>query len=118
MTVIDSRRVPATPCPARHLNTVSDPHVVASQPVKPTVASPLKSLCPRDAPWIVTLAEPVPATFVLRSVLEKPISAEIPSDALPTLAPIVIITRRVPDTPCPEKHRTPVEESHSVDSQP
>ena len=68
------------------------------------------------APCTVTLADPVDALLVLRTMLSMPASNDRPELTLPYLAPTLIPTSRLPITPCPTWHRRDVSASHVVRS--
>lgn len=92
--VIDTRRVPADPCPARHLTDVSDTHSDDSHPVCPSPARPVFEASPMLDPCTVTDDDPVPAPFVRRTVLSLDKSTDHDLLELP-LFPAVLSTSRV-----------------------
>ena len=99
--VSDIRSVPDTPCPHWHRADVSDSHVVLSPPDCPDRIATVYPASPMLDPCKVTLADPLLARFVLRTTLAIFPSAEKDSDKLPTTAPIVCRTARLPVGPCP-----------------
>jgi hypothetical protein len=62
-TVITTHLVPCAPCVTLHLTDVSDTHPVASHPVYPPRARPVRVISPMPAPCTVIDAEPVPTLF-------------------------------------------------------
>ena len=116
--VITTRRVPLTPCPARHLTDVSDSHSVPSHPVRPCRPLAVYDTSPMPDPCTVTDPDPVPARFTRRVTLTAPRSAVHACVMVPTRSPDVITTRRVPPSPCPTRHLTDVSDSHAVPSHP
>ena len=117
-TVITTRLVPRPPRDTEHLTDVSDSHPVASHPVCPSRALPVYETSPMLAPCTVTDAEPDPTVFPDLAALKPPRSVDHASVMLPVRIPTVIMTRRVPRSPCPTRHLTDVSDSHPVASHP
>jgi len=78
-----TRRVPAAPCPVKHLTDVSDSHSVPSHPVCPDRIMAVNATSPRLDPCTVTEADPVPALFSRRITLIDDTSIEKTCDMLP-----------------------------------
>jgi hypothetical protein len=75
-TVITDRRVPPAPCPSRHLTDVSDAQSVDSHLVVEYRARPVYVTMPMLAPCTVIDADPVPARFTGRALLNLPKSID------------------------------------------
>ena len=69
-------------------------------------------------PCTVTDDDPVPARFCPRILLSPAMSADHACVTLPSQAPAVITTPRVPRAPCVTRHLTDVSDSQAVASQP
>jgi hypothetical protein len=108
--------LPNTLCELWHRTDVSDSHVDRSHVVCPADPRALYAASPMLAPCTVTLADPVVALLVLRTMLSTPASNDRPELTLPCLTPTLIPTSRLPITPCPTWHRTDVSASHVVRS--
>ena len=114
-----TRRLAAPPAPPRRDTTaVSDTQSVPSA-LDPKASPDDTEPSPNPAPATVTLNDPVPATFDLAAELTVLISADRPSDTLPTLSPAVT------DTPMlctsirpPTRQTTPVSDAQAVPSHP
>jgi hypothetical protein len=111
-----ARMLPTSPGPVLHRTDVSDSHVDRSHVVCPADPRALYVASPMLAPCTVTLADPVVALLVLRTMLSTPASNDRPELTLPCLTPTLIPTSRLPITPCPTWHRTDVSASHVVRS--
>jgi hypothetical protein len=103
-------------CELWHRTDVSDSHVDRSHVVRPADPKAVYAASPMLAPCTVTLADPVEALLVLRTMLSMPASNDRPELTLPYLAPTLIPTSRLPITPCPTWHRRDVSASHVVRS--
>eukprot|EP00291_Cryptomonas_curvata_P005011 CAMPEP_0172206896 /NCGR_PEP_ID=MMETSP1050-20130122/33499_1 /TAXON_ID=233186 /ORGANISM="Cryptomonas curvata, Strain CCAP979/52" /LENGTH=241 /DNA_ID=CAMNT_0012886083 /DNA_START=1011 /DNA_END=1734 /DNA_ORIENTATION=+ len=99
-----------------HSTNVSDSHVDRSHVVCPADPKAVYAASPMLAPCTVTLADPVDALLVLRTMLSMPTSKDRLELTLPYLAPTLIPTSRLPITPCPTWHRSDVSASHVVRS--
>ena len=102
--------------PTRHTVDVSDPHSVPSHTVAPIRPPSVYCLSPIPPPCTVTLTDPVPPTFDLRTVDSDPTSALVASLTDPDPPPAVTDTLLVPSNPAPARHRADVSDSHSVPS--
>ena len=99
-TVSRSPRLPPTPCPAWLLTDVSELHVVRSHAVCNARIAAVKDARPMLAPCTVTLNPPVEAAFVRRVTHTISSPTEKLLVMLPTRAPLVTATSRLPMTPC------------------
>ena len=113
-----TRLVPFAPCWIRHLTDVSESQLVLSHLECPPLAVTEYAPIPICAPCKVTDADPVPARFDPRIKLTVCRSVDHTWLALPASCPAVIMTRRVPFTPCPTLQLKDVSDSQLVDSQP
>ena len=104
--------------PILHRIDVSDSHSLASHTLPPTLPIDDHPATPRPAPTTVRLADPVAAPFIPRSELDRPLSVDMASVALPCRSPAVIRTALVPPSPAPILQRTDVSDSHSLASHP
>ena len=112
----ETRRLDTPPSPPRHRTAVSDSHALRSHDVPCVRACPHTSPCPIDAPYTVTLADPVEARFLTFTALAAPPLTEYPAVVLPSRAPALKISRTLLPTPCPAPHRTAVSDAHVVTS--
>lgn len=110
----DIGRLPPVICPACPRIEVSDSHDVRSPRDPPTPSCAEYDPNPSPPPPIVTLVDPVAATFALAVVLTHATSCEKLRDALPPCTPIVNRAARLLPTPPPIWHRNDVYESHDV----
>ena len=117
-TLSKARLLPVMPCAPWHRTDVSDSHVDRSPLVCPSAPNTLYPAGPMLAPCTVTLADPVAARLALPIPLTMLASCDIPALMLPCLTPLLIVTWRVPITPCPAWHRIDVSASHVVRSHP
>ena len=78
---------------------VSDVHLLALQPLPPTLKVAEAATCPNDAPCTVRLAAPVPARFPSRAELARATAKETDCDADPIAHPTETITRRLAPIP-------------------
>ena len=115
MLTATRRLCPPSPPPPRHTTDDSDIHPLASldDPVRKTALPHVAPSCP---PHIVTLADPVPATFTPSTTLILAPSTEYASDELPPLAPTLKSALRLPTTPAPSLQRTLVSDFQPVAS--
>jgi hypothetical protein len=67
--VTDARWLPIVLCPSWHRSDVSDCQAVRSHVVKPNLMERVCAASPRLAPCTVTLLDPVPPRFALRTKL-------------------------------------------------
>ena len=117
-TLSEARLLPMMPCAPWHRTDVSESHVDCSLLVCPSVPNTLYPARPMLAPCSVTLADPVTAMLALPIALTMLASCDIPALTLPCLTPMLILSCRVPITPCPAWHRIAVSASHVVRSHP
>ena len=108
----DTRWLPDVLCPSWHRTDVSDCHVVRSHVVGPDLDDTVCDASPRLAPCTVTLLDPVPPLFGLRTALIELASIESNCVTLPTVRPALSIARLLPTSPRPVWHRTDVSDSH------
>jgi hypothetical protein len=67
--VTDARWLPIVLCPSWHRSDVSDCQAVRSHDVTPNLMERVCAASPRLAPCTVTLLDPVPPRFALRTKL-------------------------------------------------
>jgi hypothetical protein len=117
-TLLVIRRLPVTPCPPEQRSDVSDSHVVSSHPVKYIRAAPVAPTIPTPAPCSVTIADPVAATFALRTTLADIRSIDSVCVTVPACISTVTTFFRVPTRLLATLLLMLVSDTHSVDSQP
>jgi hypothetical protein len=110
--VTDTRWLPVVLCPSWHRSDVSDCQAVRSHVVIPDLIETVCDASPRLAPCIVTLLDPVPPRFDLRTALIELASIETDRVTLPADRPAVSIARMLPTSPRPVLHRMDVSDSH------
>jgi hypothetical protein len=76
----------------------------------------LYRLVPKPDPLTLILADPAVKTFSLDKDETVAASNDIAWLTVPTPSPLVRLTRRLPSTPPPVRHRTELSDNHSVPS--
>ena len=114
----DTRWLPVVLCPSWHRSDVSDSQAVRSHVVIPDLMETVCDASPRLAPCIVTLLDPVPPRFDLRTALIELASIDTDCVTLPADRPAVSIARMLPTSPRPVLHLTDVSDSHVDRSHP
>jgi hypothetical protein len=117
-TLSKARLLPVMPSAPWHRTDVSDSHVDRSPLVCPSAPATLYPAAPMLAPCTVTLADPVAARLALPIAVTVLASCDTPALMLPCLTPLLIVSWRVPITPCPAWHRIDVSAPHVVRSHP
>ena len=98
--------------PSWHRSDVSDCQAVRSHAVIPALMETVCDASPRLAPCMVTLLDPVPPRFDLRTALVELASIDTDCVTLPPDRPAVSIARMLPTSPWPVLHRIDVSDSH------
>ena len=98
--------------PSWHRSDVSDCHAVRSHAVIPDLMETVCDASPRLAPCMVTLLDPVPPRFDLRTALVELASIDTDCVTLPPDRPAVTIARMLLTSPRPVLQRTDVSDSH------
>ena len=110
------RMLPCPPEDERQSTDVSDAHSVSSHAVMPPDPASEYDICPRLAPWRVTLDDPVPSPLDVRTALAPSISTVNASDALPARRPEVTVMRRLEGDPSPTFADKAVSDAQEVSS--
>ena len=108
----DTRWLPVVLCPSWHRSDVSDCQAVRSHAVIPDLMERVCAASPRLAPCMVTLLDPVPPRFDLRTALVELASIDTDCVTLPPDRPAVSIARMLLTSPRPVLQRTDVSDSH------
>lgn len=114
--VIATPRLPPPPGPVKQRSDVSDIQLVASHAVRPIRISTLELIIPKSEPCMDTEKWPAVIRFDPRNLSNDGMSIEKTSDTVPLLCSKVAVSRLVPISPSPLRHRNDESDSHPVSS--